>query len=158
MTMLNRRNALTAVVTLGARCKLAETGRAGPPLLPLMLSHGCHDMHCQLVASGMSAATSPAPGENRHFMPPPFQILHPPHHRLSTASLSVRIASLFSLFSFAIFLRLDQINANRNQRASMRSSHQNDFRLTRLTNLQPGGPIKTASKISIRSEGAAGSY
>jgi Putative Ig domain len=33
-----------------------------------------------------------------------------PPHRLSTASLSVRIASLFSFFSFAIFLRLDQTN------------------------------------------------
>ena len=44
------------------------------------------------------------PGENRHFRPPPLQILHPPH-RLSTAGRkSVCIASLFSLFSFAIFL------------------------------------------------------
>src|SRR6478672_8916789 len=55
------------------------------------------------------------PGENRYFRPPPLQILHPPY-RLSTASFSgsleslfcdrksVRIALLFSLFSFAIFL------------------------------------------------------
>ena len=56
-----------------------------------------------------------SPGENRHFLPPPLQILHPPH-RLSTASLSVRIASLFSLFSFAIFLQLDQTNFSRFRR------------------------------------------
>src|SRR5260370_21224722 len=56
------------------------------------------------------------PGENRHFRPPPPPNFAPPH-RLSTASLtSVRIASLFSLFSFAIFLRLDQTNFSRFRR------------------------------------------
>ena len=37
------------------------------------------------------------PGENRHFLPPPPSKFCTPPHRLSTASLSVRIASLFSL-------------------------------------------------------------
>ena len=47
--------------------------------------------------------------------PPPSKFCTPPHC-LSTASLSVRIASLFSLFSFATFLRLDQTNFSRFRR------------------------------------------